>query len=327
MPGSFDLPREKLFTYEGRNPRPVDFDPYWDDALAELARHDAAPQLVPNHEFPCQVAECFDLWFTGVGGARVHAKYLRPRQRDTRGPAVLEFHGYTWHSGDWMAKLAYVSEGFHVVALDCRGQGGKSDDRGNVNGSTVNGHVVRGVEDPDPKNLYYRQVFLDTVWLARWAMQQPEIDPERMGTLGGSQGGALALACAALEPRVRRVACAYPFLCDYQRVWELDLAREAYGELRHFFRWRDPLHERESEIFTRLGYIDVQYLAPRIRAEVLMLTGLDDMVCPPSTQFAVYNKITAPKRVVFYSDFAHENLPGGTDLFFQHLRPLADKLS
>ena len=59
-----------------------------------------------------------------------------------------------------------------------------------------------------------------------------------------------------------------------------------------YFRKFDPLHEREAAIFEKLGYIDVQYLCPRIRSEVFMGVGLMDTICPPSTQFAAYNKIT-----------------------------------
>jgi cephalosporin-C deacetylase len=153
-------------------------------------------------------------------------------------------------------------------------------------------------------------------------MSFPEVDPERVGAFGGSQGGGLTLACAALEPRVKRAALLFPFLCDYQRVWEMDLAKDAYEELRLYFRLFDPRHERERETFTRLGYIDCQHLAPRIKADVLMFTGLMDTVCPPSSQFAAYNKITARKDVVIYPDFAHEILPDYTDLAFNFLRLL-----
>ncbi len=100
----------------------------------------------------------------------------------------------------------------------------------------------------------------------------------------------------------------------------MDQAREAYEELRLFFRAFDPRHEREREIFTRLGYIDVQHLAPRIRARTLMFTGLMDTICLPSTQFAAFNRIPAPKEVVLYPDFGHEVLPGQADRTFAFLR-------
>jgi cephalosporin-C deacetylase len=150
-------------------------------------------------------------------------------------------------------------------------------------------------------------------------MNMPEVDPRRVGAYGGSQGGGLTLACAALEPRVKRAAPAYPFLSDYRRVWEMDLAVNAYEELKSFFRFFDPTHENEDEWFTRLGYVDIQHLMPRVRAEVLMGCGLMDTVVPPSTQFAAYNKIASKKDAVIYPDFGHENLPGFSDKTFQFM--------
>jgi cephalosporin-C deacetylase len=33
MPLTFDLPYDQLLTYQGTNPRPSDYDVYWDCAL------------------------------------------------------------------------------------------------------------------------------------------------------------------------------------------------------------------------------------------------------------------------------------------------------
>ena len=100
---------------------------------------------------------------------------------------------------------------------------------------------------------------------------------------------------------------------------EMDLDQRAYVEPRDFFRRFDPTHENEDETFTKLGYIDVQNLAKRIRGKVLLACGLIDDVCPPSSQFAAYNKITAEKEMVLYPDFGHEGLPGFADRAFQFM--------
>jgi cephalosporin-C deacetylase len=315
-----DMPLHELQSYSGRNPKPKDIDAYWDRALQEMESVDPAVELTP-HPMKSAIAECFDLYFTGVGGARVHAKYLRPKNGATPHPAVLMFHGYSGDSGDWQDKLTYVSQGYSVAALDCRGQGGRSEDVGGVKGNTLNGHIIRGLEE-SPEKLLFRSHFLDTAQLAKIVMGMHEVDPNRVGATGGSQGGGLTLACAALVPGLKRAAPVFPFLCDYQRVWEMDLAVAAYNELRDFFRRFDPRHERETEWFTRLGYIDNQHLAHRIKAEVLMFTGLMDTICPPSTQFAAYNKIEAPKKMIIYPDFGHEGLPGSGDIIFDFLADL-----
>ena len=284
-----DMPLKDLMVYPGRNPRPSDFDEYWDKGLSEMRSLDPQIELVPQ-EVGSNFAECFGLYFTGMGGSRIYAKYLRPKKSAGRHPAVVIFHGYSGSSGEWVDKLNYVGQGFSVFALDCRGQGGFSQDIGGVVGNTLKGHIIRGFDDK-PEKMLFRAIYLDCAQLAGIAMTMPEVDGKRVGAFGGSQGGGLTLACAALEPRIKKAASVFPFLCDYQRTWEMDLAKRAYKELATYFRQVDPLHEREKEIFTKLGYIDNQHLAKRIRAEVLMPVGLMDITCPPSTQFAAYTRL------------------------------------
>ena len=315
-----DLPLEELKTYQGLNPKPGDFDAFWDDSIAERQALDPELELVPS-DFRTPFAECFDMYFTGVGGSRVHAKLLRPTGIPEPHPAVLMFHGYSGSCGEWCDKLSYAGMGYTVAALDCRGQGGKSEDRGGVVGPTLRGHIVRGLDGP-PENLLFRQIFLDTAQMAKLVMDMPEVDETRVGATGGSQGGGLTIACVSLEPRVKLAAPTFPFLTDYRRVWEMDLAVDAYAELKDYFRLFDPMHEREDEIFTQLGYIDVQHLAPRIRAEVYMGVGLMDTICPPSSQFAAYNKMTCEKSLAIYPDFGHEGLTGHNDRIFQFLSRL-----
>jgi len=311
-----DMPLSDLQEYEGRNPKPKDFAAYWERAIAEMRAVAAEVELV-KADFQVPFADCFHLYFTGVRGARIHAKYVRPKT-DGLHPAILQFHGYSANSGDWSEKLMFAALGFSVLAMDCRGQGGLSEDKGGVKGNTLQGHVIRGLDD-NPDQLLFRHIFLDTVKLAEVAMNLPEVDPDRIGAMGGSQGGGLTIACAALEPRIKRLAPMYPFLSDYLRGWEMDLVVE---EIKQYFRRFDPRHEREAEVFERLGYIDIQHLADRIRGEVLMAVALMDKICPPSTQFAAYNKIVALKKMEIYPDFGHEGLPGFNDQIIQFMSGL-----
>lgn len=315
------MPLEQLRAYQGRNPKPADFDQFWDDALAEMRSLDPKIELIP-HPLKSKAADCFDMYFTGVGGARIHAKYLRPKNVTEPHPGLVMFHGYGGSSGEWNDKLGYVSQGYSVAALDVRGQSGFSEDVGGTVGKTSTGHFIRGIDNEDPHKMLFRHVYLDCAQLAGIMIDRPEVDGTRVGATGGSQGGALTLACAALEPRIKLAAAMHPFLCDFQRVWEMDLATGAYAEIKDYFRNFDPTHARENEMFTRLGYIDIQHLAPRIKARVLMGCGLLDTICPPSSQFAAFNKITSPKQVLIYPDFAHENAPGQTDSFFDFLSEL-----
>ena len=274
-----------------------------------------------SSSFTCSFADCYDLTYTSTKGARIYAKFACPKNLNQKAPAVLFFHGLSGASRDWMGLLTYVAEGFVVAAMDCRGQGGRSEDVGGVAGTTYTTPFVRGA-DGEPEGLYYRDVYLDCAMLARIVMGLDYVDETRVGCTGGSQGGGLSVACAALVPEIKLCAPIYPYLSDYQRVWDMDLDKGAYEGIRYYLRHFDPTHEGVSGFFEKLGYIDIQYLAPRIRAEVLMFTGLMDTTCPPSTQFAAYNKMTAKKNVVIYPDFAHEELPHAQETVFNFMKGL-----
>jgi len=320
MPLLFDMSWEDLQSYSGSTPRPHDFDDFWKKGLMDMESINPEIEYVPSNFNP-SFADCFDMYFTGMGGARIHAKLIRPKGVTNPHPAVLIFHGYTSNSGAWIDKLGYVAAGFTVVALDCRGQGGLSEDVGTVKGTTMNGQIIRGLDD-SPEKLLFRQIFLDTAQLGKIVMDMPDVDESRIGVTGASQGGGLALACASLVPNIKLVAPIFPFLSDYKRVWQIDQAKDAYLELQEYFRHFDPTHEREEEVFTTLGYIDVQNLTPRIKGKVMMGVGLMDTICPPSTQFAAYNKIQSEKNVLVYPDFGHETLPGHSDAVFTFMSHL-----
>lgn len=320
MPSTFDMPFDELLSYQGSTPRPDDFDEYWARGLADLDALPADVEIVPA-ELETSFARCSHLWFTGTGGARVHAKLLQPLAPSGPHPAVLEFHGYSGHSGDWVSKLPLVAAGFTVASLDCRGQAGLSVDEVPVAGWSMATYLLRGIDD-DPDNLLYRHLFLDAARLARIVLAMDDVDPGRVAAMGRSQGGGLTLACAALEPRIRLAAPVYPFLCDYRRAWELDLGQGPYTEIAAYFRARDPLHRRAEEVFTRLGYVDVQHLAPKVRAATTWTVALNDRWCPPSTQFAAYNKLGGPKSYRVYPDYEHETLPGTDDAIYTLLQTL-----
>ena len=317
-----DMSLERLKEYQGRNPRPADFDEFWDASLAEMRAIDPKPEFKP-YDYPSVIADCYELTFTSTKNAKIYAKFLKPKNVTGKIPAVLSLHGLSAQSEHWRSLLPYVSQGYCIASLDCRGQGGYSQDVGGTLGTTYTTPFIRGI-DGDPKDLLYRDMYLDTAMLARVIMELDYVDETRVGVYGGSQGGGLSIACAALVPEIKLCAPTFPYLSDYKRVWEMDLAKGAYDGMKYYFKHFDPTHEREDEFFTKLGYIDVQFLAPRIRAKVMMATGLMDTTCPPSTQFAAYNKMNTEKEVVIYPDFGHEELLGHPDRVFRFMSQLLD---
>ena len=128
-----DMPLEKLYQFAGLNERPDDMEAYWDRAIAEMESLGTGCELIPA-AFQVDGAECFDLYFTGVGGARIHCRYARPAVREGKIPAICRYHGYSGNCGSFSSLLNWVAAGFAIASMTCRGQGGYSEDSVSVKG-------------------------------------------------------------------------------------------------------------------------------------------------------------------------------------------------
>lgn len=122
------------------------------------------------------------------------------------------------------------------------------------------------------------------------------------------------MVASALEPGVARRVPTFPFLSDFRRADEIDVANEGpYGEIAGWFRRYDPIHRKEDAVFEAQGFVDIQNFADRVQAEMSWSIGLADMICPPSTQFAAYPKLRCNKSMNVYPDFGHEPFDHGED--------------
>ncbi len=293
---------EVMQTYRGRQEIPADFDSFWQSQLAALP--DCPDYELLEKQVNLPGVSCKDLFFTGTNGSRIFAKCLFP-QSEAAIPVLFYFHGYQGQGPDWSELLKFTAAGFGVVAMDVRGQTGRSQDLGQFDGITVKGQVIRGMLQ-GPDHLFYKDVYLDVYQLIHLVAGFEFVDDGRLMSYGGSQGGALALVAAALYPKLSKAVSIYPFLSDFKRVLELGNNSEAYDELFRYFKYKDPFHKTEEEVLRNLSYIDIKNLAHFIQCPVAMITGLEDAVCPPSTQFAVYNRLEGEKEMAILPDYGHD---------------------
>ena len=319
--------------YHGLTPRPDDFDEFWAERMAEADAVELSWYVEPSDEVPSNdTCEYLDLWFYGMGGAKLYAKYVRPRAEAPL-PLVLQFHGYPGATRSWFEQSSFAGMGCALIALDNPGQGGRSEDVGGFVGTTVSGHIVAGL-DGDPRDLYYVRLYQDVRILCRIVAElgaAGEVDLARVYVNGASQGGGMGIACCALNPDlINRAAILYPFLSDFRKVFELDLDVIAYEGIRYYSRWFDPDGTREDAWFGKLAYFETNHFAHLVRCPVLFGTGLLDTIVPPETQCAVYNELTCEKRRLLYEDFGHEEIQDFDDLiidFFDGRKACYEELS
>ena len=113
----FEMSVKEMKNYLGSSPKADDFDEFWDKALTEMKAVD--PEIEIKHaSFQTDFAECYDLYFTGVKGARIHVKYIKPKKVKEKHPAVIEFHGYGCKIEDWTDKLQFAARGYSYFGMD-----------------------------------------------------------------------------------------------------------------------------------------------------------------------------------------------------------------
>jgi cephalosporin-C deacetylase len=210
------------------------------------------------------------------------------------------YHGYSGRAPRPMDMIAYAAQGMCVLSMDCRGQNGQSQDASVVDEGHQMGWMTKGIRDP--MQYYFRYVYADAVRALELLARREEVDPKRLAITGGSQGGALTLAVAALSERPILALPDVPFLCDFRRAIQITPAGP-YPEITNFLKAFPHLYE--TTIRT-LSYVDNLNLAPRIRCRTIVSNGLWDDICPPSTIFAMYNHITAEKQIEVYPFHKHE---------------------
>ncbi len=298
-----DLPLAELRDYRPEIAKKDDFDRFWDDTLAESVAQGLNAEMEPM-PYPVDAVECFKVRFDGFRNSRITARYIRPARPSasaTFAPVVV-FHGYNWNSLTVAGALKYALMGRSVLLVDTRGQNVDSPDQAKYPNGGASGWMTLGIVDPF--SYYYRNVFMDCARAVDFIRSLPETDPGRIAVEGVSQGGGLALATGALSPHVSRILSDVPFLCHFRRAVELS-TDSPYCEISHYFRVHDPLHATEGQVYGTLSYFDCCNLVERIRGECLLSVGLEDVICPPSTIFAAYNRIRAPKEIRVYPDFGH----------------------
>jgi cephalosporin-C deacetylase len=248
----------------------------------------------------------FDVKFTGAHGHPVGGWFLRPGGRQTT-PVVVTFAGYGGGRGVPAEHLALPAIGISTFVMDTRGQGGGwtigvTGDPGRPHDSPEHpGVMTRGISSPD--SYYYTRLYVDAVRAVEVAASLEGVDANRVGVCGTSQGGGLALAAAALTPSLVAAAVAdVPFLCDFARAITISPS-DPYREIADFLGQQVDLVPAAMET---LRYVDCALLARRITAECLISVCLMDEVTPPSTIFAAYNEITAPKELAVYPFGVHD---------------------
>ena len=294
----FDMPLEELKKYQPSPTHQPDFDTFWQSTLAEAAKQPLNPVLEPVN-YPLPEIKAFAAQYDGWQGAKISAWYLLPQTKAPY-PALIFYHGYTSSKISIYTYLPWVLQGYAVLAVDVRGQPGGSVDNAGYSTGHAKGWMTKGILNE--YEYYYRGVYVDSVRALDFLAAQEDVNMERVGLTGFSQGGGLSLTVAALDNRPALTMPGMPFLCHFTRPLEIS-KNYPYWEIADYLR---HYPDRGERVFKTLSYFDNLNLAAQIKCPALLNVGLIDETCPPSTVFAVYNRLTVPKNIAVFPYHAHE---------------------
>ena len=276
--------------------RADDFVDYWMRARSELDAVDPQFKLIRQDKLCTETREIFLVEMRSLGNILIRGWYMKPVKEGVY-PAILHVQGY---SSTKVPQNLYQGDNMVSFALNIRGHGNSQD---HVNPGFP-GYLQYHVDD---KELYvYRGAYMDCVRAVDFLFSRSEVDTARVAVEGGSQGGALSFATAALDnERIDLCVPHVPFLSDFRDYFKV--AAWPGGEFMQYFKEHPEISE--DEIYKNLSYIDIKNLAPWIKAPVLMSIGLMDPTCPPHINFAAYNQLKFQKEYIVYP-YAGHGLPG-----------------
>jgi cephalosporin-C deacetylase-like acetyl esterase len=155
---------------------------------------------------------------------------------------------------------------------------------------------------------YYKRVYLGCVRANDFIFSLPQFDGVNLAVTGGSQGGALSIVTAALDSRVKWTAPIYPALADM-----VGYQKGRAGGWPHIFDNRAYPHNITDAKIKTAAYYDVVNFAKQLKVPVHYSMGFNDETCPPTSMWAAYNVITAPKELKLYLETGHWTYPEETE--------------
>ncbi len=281
---------------------PADFDAFWQAGKEELAKVplEAERTLVP--ELSTAKVNVYHVSILTVGpGARGTARVFGMLSVPTapgKYPALLRVPGAGVRGTPPMVKEAAAGAITLNIGIHGIPQTMDASVYTRLIEGALNGYWINGLDHRD--RYYYRRVYLGCVRAVDYLVSLDNWDGKTLAVIGGSQGGALSIITAALDPRVKALAAYYPALSDTTGYLE-----GRAGGWPHMFRATGGDSHRTPEKIATVAYYDVVNFARRVRQPGIYSWGFNDETCPPTSMYAAFNVIPAPKQLLLALETGH----------------------
>jgi len=281
---------------------PDDFVQFWNNAKADLAKipMDARMTLLPERS-----TEKVNVYHVNIQnfrlGSRLYGILCVPK-KPGKYPALLRVPGagVRPYNGD----VATAEKGVITLEIGIHGVPVNMDPNvyANLGVGALSGYQAFNLEDRD--RYYFKRVYMGCVRANDFLTSLPEFDGSTLGVTGGSQGGALSIITAALDSRVKFLGAYYPALSDLTGFM---IGRA--GGWPHLFNKDNVNTGSTPDKIKTTGYYDVVNFARLLKVPGMYSWGFNDVTCPPTSMYASYNVITAPKSLFLAVETGHWMYP------------------
>ncbi len=285
-----------------------DFDTFWNNAISEARKVNLDPKLTLLPERCTSLSDVYHISFQNhVAGSRIFGILAMPK-KPGRYPAILRVPGAGVRP--YAGEIRLADRGFITLEIGINGIPVNMDPDVYINlyNTGLNAYWYYRLNDV---NAYvYKRIYLACVRAVDFIYALPEFNGTDIAVTGGSQGGALTIVTAALDNRIKFLAPIYPAMCDHTGY----LNKRA-GGWPHYFRDAEP---QPGELRT-VGYYDVVNFARRVKVPGFYTWGYNDITCPPTSMFAAYNVINAPKEIKIFQETGHWTYPEQVEILNEWL--------
>ena len=289
-------------------PKPSDFDRFWDEAVARLAREvplDAKIEPVPS--LTKGGIEVYRVSFATFGG-RVYGVLSRPA--DLAGgpfPARIQCPG----AGPGWTVRNHGSDRQHVsLSMSVHGFRVPDDDAERKMLYDRQEAAYRKVHGPSSSRAYpvagmtvsreaahFFPVILGINRAVDWLVSRPYVDRRSVTYSGASQGGGFGLYLAGLNKNITKAYMGVPALADLMGL-KADGRQSGWPRVIEFETQRDP--PRLAMLEKIAPYFDGAYFAERITIPVRLSVGYADESCAPQAVLAAYNAIPSKDKKLYH---------------------------
>jgi len=287
----FSVDKIKPYTQE-----PQDFRSFWQKNVEELKQVPLSYTKELYKDYCTDKIDCYlvKLQIDKMGHSMYGFLFFPKNAQPGKHPVVLCPPGAGIKTiKDPMRNKYYAENGFVRFEVEIHGLDPRipSETFGEISrafNDRNGGYLANGLEN---KDIYYmKHVYVGLVRCIDFLTSLPEWDGKNVAVQGGSQGGALAIIAAGLDSRVTQCVANHPALSDMAGY----AAKGGTGGYPHFCRQPQILSNKDC--LNTLAYFDVVNFARYVKAPTYLTWGYNDMTCPPTTSYAVWNTLKCTKE-------------------------------